>query len=266
MPPDNSTDQRFALYARYYDLLYADKDYAGEAAYVAGLIRQRLPGATRILELGSGTGIHAEHLARLGFTVHGIDLSDSMVAGAQARKATLPPELAAHLSFSQGDARSVRVGAGAGQDFDAVITLFHVMSYQISNADLQAAHDTAAWHLAPGGVFVHDHWWGPAVLTQQPTTRVRRLADAQINVTRIAEPVMRWRDNVCEVNYTMLIAVEGGDRIEQFHECHPMRYLFAPELELFEAGHWRTPEHLGWMSQTAPDASTWAAVRVLSRA
>jgi len=57
MPPDNSTDQRFALYARYYDLLYADKDYAGEAAYVAGLIRQRLPGATRILELGSGTGI-----------------------------------------------------------------------------------------------------------------------------------------------------------------------------------------------------------------
>ena len=51
----------FDTYARYYDLLYRDKDYAGEAAYVASHIRQHAPEAARILELGCGTGAHAEH-------------------------------------------------------------------------------------------------------------------------------------------------------------------------------------------------------------
>ena len=49
----------FSSYARYYDLLYRDKDYAAEAEYVASLIRKFHPAARSIIELGSGTGIHA---------------------------------------------------------------------------------------------------------------------------------------------------------------------------------------------------------------
>ena len=92
----------FNEYARYYDLLYRDKDYAAEAAYVASNIRRHSPRATRILELGCGTGVHAEQLARLGFIVHGIDLSETMLARAQARKTALPAELAERLSFQHG--------------------------------------------------------------------------------------------------------------------------------------------------------------------
>ena len=70
----------FADYARYHDLLYRDKDYAAEAEYVAGLIRKFHPSAGSILELGSGTGIHASLLAEKGFTVHGIERSPEMLA------------------------------------------------------------------------------------------------------------------------------------------------------------------------------------------
>jgi ubiquinone/menaquinone biosynthesis C-methylase UbiE len=66
-----NTPAVFADYARYYDLLYRDKDYAAEAEYVAGLIRKFHPAARSILELGSGTGIHASLPAEKGFTVHG---------------------------------------------------------------------------------------------------------------------------------------------------------------------------------------------------
>jgi hypothetical protein len=38
-----NTPAVFADYARYYDLLYRDKDYAAEAEYVAGLIRKFHP-------------------------------------------------------------------------------------------------------------------------------------------------------------------------------------------------------------------------------
>ena len=40
----------FGAYARYYDLLYRDKNYAGEAEYVARTIRSAVPDACNILE------------------------------------------------------------------------------------------------------------------------------------------------------------------------------------------------------------------------
>lgn len=261
----------FELYTRYYDLLYGDKDYAAEAAYVAGFVRARVPNARRILELGCGTGGHAGHLARMGFEVHGIDLSDGMLARAAARQAELPAEVAARLSFALGDARSVRVGRSGGSGpsgarFDAVISLFHVMSYQTANDDLAAAYDTAAAHLAPGGCFVYDYWYGPAVLSQQPSTRVRRLADDTIRVTRIAEPVLHAGRNVCDVNYTLFIEPAGGGAIERFEETHPMRFLFTPELALIEGTRWRDAEDRGWMGARAPGFDTWAALRAVTKA
>jgi predicted TPR repeat methyltransferase len=80
--------------------------------------------------------------------VHGVDLSDVMLARAAARKATLPPEEAEHLTFASGDELTVRTSA----TYDAVISLFHVMSYHTINADLEAAFETAASQLTPGGL------------------------------------------------------------------------------------------------------------------
>ena len=92
--------QVFDAYARYYDLLYGDKDYAGEAEYVAAHSRKQVPQAKRILELGCGTGSHAEHLVRMGYSVHGVDMSEAMLARAEARRVSLPPELSARMSLA----------------------------------------------------------------------------------------------------------------------------------------------------------------------
>jgi ubiquinone/menaquinone biosynthesis C-methylase UbiE len=53
----------FNAYARYYDLLYNDKAYHSESAYIHSIIKQYVPNAKSVLELGSGTGAHAEHSA-----------------------------------------------------------------------------------------------------------------------------------------------------------------------------------------------------------
>ena len=49
----------FRHYARYYDLLYRDKDYAAEAAYVSKLLGRYGDHAASILDIGCGTGLHA---------------------------------------------------------------------------------------------------------------------------------------------------------------------------------------------------------------
>lgn len=251
----------FNAYARYYDLLYRDKDYSAEAEYVASHIRGHAPKAGRILELGCGTGAHAEHLVRMGYTVHGVDMSEEMLARAEARKAALPADVAARLSFSLGDVRSVRTS----ETYDAVISLFHVMSYQSTNADLAAAFETAATHLSPGGVFLFDFWYGPAVLTQRPDTRIKRLENSEIKVTRIAESVLNVNENLVDVNYTVFIENKSVGGNDQLNEMHRMRYFFLPELELYRGCFWKELVSEVWLSGGSLSENSWSGVQLLAR-
>lgn len=251
----------FDVYAAYYDLLYAEKDYAAEAGYVASLLRARASGVSRILELGCGTGAHAEHLARMGFTVHGVDLSPEMLTRANLRRASLAADVGRRLSFAQGDVRDVRVD---GQ-FDAVISLFHVFSYQTSNEALDATLATAAAHLKPGGLLCFDYWYGPAVLTQRPSVRVRRMEDTRAKVLRIAEPDLNTALNRVVVNYSVSVEERAGGAVHNFTESHPMRYFFLPEIEKFAQTAFAHPRHFAWMRDDSPTEQDWAAVSVLER-
>ena len=244
----------FQEYANYYNLLYREKDYDGEAAFVRELLRRNAPQTRTLLELGCGTGRHAEYFARHGDALYGIDLSADMLTIAQERAAQLPAVLAARLRFSAGDLRTIRLE----QTFDAVISLFHVMSYQTTNADLVKAFATAKAHLKPGGLFLFDFWHGPAVLSEQPAVRVKRLENDEIAVVRIAEPTLKPNENVVEVHYTVFITGKANGKVKCLQETHRMRYLFLPEiqwlcadagLELLEANEWMTgqpPSTTSW--------------------
>lgn len=218
----------FGDYSRYYDLLYADKNYAEEAGFVDGLVREFACEKAAILEIGSGTGKHAHELVLLGHGVHGIDVSETMLERAAALAAGLPAQEARGLSFEHGDARTYR----AGRTFDAVISLFHVMSYQTTNDDLRASFTTAADHLESGGVFLFDCWYGPTVLTDRPVVREKVLEDDGMRVTRIARPLMLPNHNICEVTYDVTVVSKTDGAVSTLAETHRVRYLFAPEVEL----------------------------------
>jgi SAM-dependent methyltransferase len=124
----------FGGYARYYDLLYRDKDYRGETEFVERLIRMHAPDARRVLELGCGTGVHGAMLAEKGYDVVGIDRSEDMLSAAAQRVAGLSQAIAKRVRFIRGDVRDFQVEGR----FDAVVSLFHVLSYQLTNDDLRA--------------------------------------------------------------------------------------------------------------------------------
>ena len=249
----------FAGYSRYYDLLYRDKDYAGEARYVSGLISRHSPSAKQILEIGCGTGAHAAQWAQMRFEVVGVDRSEGMLEAAAARRASLEPSIAEKLSFEEGDARTLRVG----RRFDVVTSLFHVMSYQTANTDLAAAFATAREHLAPGGVFIFDCWYGPAVIRQWPSVTEKKLADETTSVNRIAEPVMYPNQNVVDVNYTVDVTDLLTGATETLHETHRMRYLFTPEVELALAAAGMTlVDSRAWMTENPPGFDSWGACYV----
>jgi SAM-dependent methyltransferase len=247
----------FGAYSRYYSLFYKDKDYAGEAEYVHGLIQKHHLGATSVLDLGCGTGRHAFLLAGMGYRVTGVDRSEEMLAVARSQlsgDACVAATQSSTLNFHEGDIRSIRLNCS----FDAVVSLFHVISYQTSNDDLRAAFATAREHLGPGGVFIFDCWYGPAVLTDRPVTRIKRLEDEELLVTRIVEPVMFANDNLVESHYQVMIKDKASGKMEELREIHQMRFLFRPEVELIlqEVGM-KLVAAEEWMTGSEPGFDTW---------
>ncbi len=251
----------FADYARYYDLLNRDKDYAAEADYVAGLIRKFHPSGRSILELGSGTGIHASLLAGKGFTVHGIERSEEMINIARSNASSFSQSpTRSECVFSRGDIREVRLR----QSFDAVIALFHVISYQTANKDVVAAFETARQHLKPGGVFIFDVWYGPAVLTEWPEVRIKRMKNEKVEITRLAEPVLHPNENTVDVNYHIFVRDRATNAVKELRETHVMRFFFKPEMEITAAQQGFTVLHTEeWMTGSPIGQNTWGACFVL---
>jgi SAM-dependent methyltransferase len=96
------------------------------------------------LELGIGTGRIALPLAARGVRVHGIDLSEAMVARLRAKPG--------------GDAIGVTIGDFATSRVEGTFSLAYVVFNTIMNLttqDLQVAcFQNVAAHLEPGGLFV----------------------------------------------------------------------------------------------------------------
>ena len=261
-PPAASEASAFDAYARCYDLLYRDKDYAAEAAFVHAQVLRHRPGAAQWLELGCGTGGHAVPLAGMGCEVHGVDLSPRMLARAEARRSALPSAQAARLRFEQGDIRALQLG----RRFDAAVALFHVMSYQIRDEDMAEALAVAANHLQPGGVLLFDFWYGPAVLRDLPSVRIRRVEDDALHVTRLAEPELHAERNMVEIRYHLYAEDKRSGSIDQIREVHQVRYWFWPELQRHIAAAGLEPIGIWeWMSERPATAGSWLAYTACRR-
>ncbi len=245
-----------SLYSQYYDLLYSDKDYMGEVNYVDNLIKSSLKSAKTLLDLGCGTGKHAELFCEKGYHVHGVDLSHEMLKIAQTRTLNKQNK----LQFTHSNIQELNLN----QQFDVVVSLFHVMSYQNSNEALIQAFEVAKQHLKQGGIFIFDFWYGPAVLTDLPETRVKRLEDEYLKVTRIAEPHLHAQSNMVDVHYDIFIENKISNEIIQKKELHPMRYFFDTELELIcQRVGFSIMNKYEWMSKNNPEFNSWNVVWIV---
>ena len=243
----------FNAFSRYYDVLYCDKDYSGEVAYIERLLKRHGIVQGSLLELGSGTGKHGRLLAEAGYLVHGIERSSEMVALAEQGNG---------FSCELGDICTVQLG----RRFDAVLSLFHVISYQTTNAKLHAVFARATEHLESGGLFVFDFWYSPAVYAQKPSVRVKRIGDDHFDIVRLAEPVIIANENRVDVYYTIFASDRDTGTVQTAQEIHPMRHFSLPELDLLAEFHGLARiEAEEFLSGNEPGEFTWGVCATFRR-
>lgn len=243
----------FNAYSRYYDLLYQDKDYVGETDYIQTLLGRHGITSGNLLEFGSGTGKHGCLLSERGYKVHGIERSAEMVAHAAQCDG---------FTCQQGDICAVHLG----RTFSAVLSLFHVVSYQVSNDALFSVFARASEHLMPGGLFIFDVWYSPAVYAQRPEVRVKRMVDDSVEITRIAEPVIYPNDNRVDVSYTVFARDIVTGESSKFTETHPMRHFSIPEMDTLATlcGLERVTAE-AFLTGGTPNENTWGVCFVLRK-
>jgi len=250
----------FEDYANYYNLLYKDKNYKQETQYILDLLKRvSINEVKTILELGSGTGRHAILMGHQGLRVTGVERSQEMLKIAQL---SLPQTLKDKVQFIQGDATSFE----DKNLYDACLSLFHVVSYQISNNDVSRIMTTASKHLKTNGFFIFDIWYGPAVLWIRPETRIQKFIDGDRSLTRLASSELLDHENVVDVHYTLYFEEKNINGISKVNEMHKMRYFFLLELKQFLANSGLCFVHAEeWLTGNKPSQDTWGVTIVAKK-
>jgi len=215
------------IYSQIYDALYQDKDYLAECDLLEQVFRQYGgQGVKTVLDLGCGTGNYLIPLAQRGYRMTGVDRSEDMLAAAQEKA----NRHGLAVNLHHGDVRTVDLG----RTFDTVVMMFAVLGYQTKNADVAAALLAARRHLKPSGLLVFDIWYGPAVLAERPTDRVKVIPTADGSILRAASGELDIRHHTCHVRYR-LWHLQDDRVVAETTEEHVMRYFFPMELEYFLA-------------------------------
>ena len=250
----------FEKYAQYYDLLYQDKDYQKDTKYILSLIKKYHLDSEKILEFGSGSGIHGRLLANAGLVVRGIEKSQEMIN--LGLSSNLGECENTNFSCTRGDCTSTFLG----DDFDTVISLFHVLSYQTSDDKVIAMLKNAHRQLKQGGIFIFDYWFAPAVWYLDPTLRVKRVHNQQLAITRIAEPECFREQNIVKVNYQTFVEDLKSNRISEIKETHEMRAFETHEIKEFANQTGFTLLHSEeWLTSYTPTKETWGVCTILQK-
>jgi SAM-dependent methyltransferase len=123
-----------------FPIISPPEDYISETGQFIRQIREHAPiPVNTLLDLGCGAG-HNDHAFLQDFQVTGVDASPAMLSLARR----LNPE----VEYLEGDLRTARLD----RQFDAVI-IADSIDYMLSEDDLNAAFESAFYHLRPGGVF-----------------------------------------------------------------------------------------------------------------
>lgn len=137
----------YGVFAKYYDTLMADVDYAARADYLLTVLSRHGLAGRSLLDLGCGTGAMSFEFAKSGFDVVGVDSSAQMLARAASKAAGSKNPI-----FICQDMRSLDLYGTVAAAVCALDGINHLTGAQA----VEKAFAGVSLFLEKGGLFVFD--------------------------------------------------------------------------------------------------------------
>jgi len=131
----------------YYHILYKNRDNKEAEFFIRHLLDiLNLDPQSKILDLACGKGRHSVFLNALGYSVHGMDLSEASIQYAKKHETH-------RLTFSVGDMRKPYFP----NSFDTILNLFTSIGYFEDKQDNKKVFQSVSEQLKENGIFVIDY-------------------------------------------------------------------------------------------------------------
>ncbi len=204
------SDERSISEAREYDLYGHPYTEDQDCAFLKQAFQSYHGNVREVLDLACGTGRHALILAKEGYDVIGIDISEGMLTVAAEKAAAS----GASVGWVQGDAREMEFSAR----FDAAYILFNTMICWTTNEELIRFLGCVHKALRPGGIFVIEvpNSWSSLAKGEFKNSTSRWESGVEADGTK------RVRDTTLTVSSVNNL---------YYLECHERRWRDGQELE-----------------------------------
>jgi 2-polyprenyl-3-methyl-5-hydroxy-6-metoxy-1,4-benzoquinol methylase len=210
-------------YAHYYDLIYKDKDYGKECAYLERIFQKYAAGRVqRVLDIACGTGGHIIPLAERGYKVSGRDASAAMTG--IARKKARQRGLKVKFCVSKMQHLETK------EKFDAAIGMFSCIDYLTKVSDLKHALKRIRAALTPEGIFTFDFWNKDCVRRKFAPFKKKIVYAGDIKIIRLANTSLEGKNSIANVTFVTFCLKKRG-RLIRTKELHRMKYYRIKEME-----------------------------------
>jgi SAM-dependent methyltransferase len=212
-------------FAYVYDKFMDNIPYEDWSIYLTSLFKKYGITSGTLAELGCGTGTMSQLMAKAGFHILGVDLSEDMLAIAAEKTAHIPEITLLLQNMCDLD---------LGDSVDGVYCVCDSLNYLLYTEEILSTFKGVKAHLKNGGIFIFDlktEFFYKEVLGDQV------FCDHQENCSYTWENSYFEEDGINQYDLTLFAKVPETDLFERFCETHHQKaYSLSEIIDLLSEG------------------------------
>ena len=241
------------LYSKYYNLVYKSKNYKFEVDYIFRLLKSKKINIKSILELGSGTGMHAKYLIRKKLKLTCVEKSLEMIKNFQAKSK--------RITIINADLKKLKLL----KKFDLVLSMFHVINYMVKQIDINLFFNTAYEHLNKGGILIFDTWHYPSIKHSPPKKTNNMYFENFFKIIREARP-FKIKKKIFDIKYFVNIFDLKNLNNYKFTEKHRVRAFDIKELDKIAKKYdFKQVANYTFLKFTKPNKNSFSAILIYKK-